>query len=168
MSIEGFDLVTDTTRLSIFMVAAAVAAVILFIISIKNDEKIKLRFVFSVISFSLSITLIIFCYSLGKQTETAIAKTESELNGARLKYDNLLNRKNEIEQDRDGIKEELEEQNTELFFWRENAVIVTTTGEKYHRFDCKYVRDRPIYIYNVENAIYKGYTACMICDPPTR
>ena len=52
MSIEGFDLVTDTTRLSIFMVAAAVAAVILFIISIKNDEKIKLRFVFSVISFS--------------------------------------------------------------------------------------------------------------------
>lgn len=51
----------------------------------------------------------------------------------------------------------------ELYWWRDHAVIVTTAGEKYHTYDCQYVRDREFYIYNVELAIGKGYTPCSVC-----
>lgn len=55
----------------------------------------------------------------------------------------------------------------ELLFWENNAVIVTTTGGSYHRYDCPHIADRPFYIYNVATANAKGYSPCLDCDPPT-
>lgn len=55
---------------------------------------------------------------------------------------------------------ELEE---ELNFWQNSAVIVTTTGEKYHAYGCYHIEDRRYWIYNIELAQYKGYTACLDC-----
>ena len=51
----------------------------------------------------------------------------------------------------------------EYEFFHNAAVIVTTTGSKYHHYNCHYVKNSDIYIYNVENAKYKGYTPCSVC-----
>lgn len=48
-------------------------------------------------------------------------------------------------------------------FYYNNAVIVTTTGNKYHRCDCYHVRNCSYYIYNIELAKGKGYTPCLDC-----
>ena len=56
----------------------------------------------------------------------------------------------------EAIKDEYE-------FYHEYAVRVTTTGKKYHRYDCYHVIDRSFYIYNIENAKAKGYTPCLDC-----
>lgn len=51
----------------------------------------------------------------------------------------------------------------EYEFFHNAAVIVTTTGSKYHHYNCHYVKNSDIYIYNIENAKYKGYTPCSDC-----
>lgn len=53
----------------------------------------------------------------------------------------------------------------ELSFWRESAVIVTRTGEKYHTYGCQYIRGRDIWIYNIEAAEGRGYEPCSVCHP---
>ena len=59
-----------------------------------------------------------------------------------------------------GYYEEIED---EYQFYHEYAVIVTTTGKKYHRYNCYHIEDRNFYIYNIENAKVKGYTPCLDC-----
>ena len=51
----------------------------------------------------------------------------------------------------------------EYQFFHEYAVIVTTTGKKYHRYDCYHINNRRFYIYNIENAKAQGYTPCLDC-----
>ena len=53
--------------------------------------------------------------------------------------------------------------NAEFNFWRNSAVIVTTTGEKYHTYGCPHIVDRKYWIYNKELAIHKGYEPCLDC-----
>ena len=59
-----------------------------------------------------------------------------------------------------GFYEEIED---EYRFYHNVAVIVTTAGRKYHRYDCYHIENRSIYIYNIENAEAKGYTPCLDC-----
>lgn len=59
-----------------------------------------------------------------------------------------------------GFYEEIED---EYRFYHNGAVIVTTAGKKYHRYGCYHIRNRSIYIYNIENAKAKGYTSCLDC-----
>ena len=51
----------------------------------------------------------------------------------------------------------------ELYFWRNSAVIVSTTGEKYHTYGCYHIDGRRYWIYNIELAQAKGYAACLDC-----
>lgn len=51
----------------------------------------------------------------------------------------------------------------EYNFYHKYAVRVTTTGRKYHRYDCYHVKDRSFYIYNISTAEAKGYTPCLDC-----
>lgn len=51
----------------------------------------------------------------------------------------------------------------ELTFYRDNAVLITLGGEKYHRWDCSHVSGRSYLIYNVELAEFRGYTPCLDC-----
>lgn len=53
-----------------------------------------------------------------------------------------------------------------LRFWESNAVIVTKSGEKYHTYWCQYIEGKDFTIYNVENAIRRGYEPCSVCNPP--
>ena len=54
----------------------------------------------------------------------------------------------------------------ERAFWMHHAVIVTSVGEKYHTYNCPHIEDRSFWIYNVEQAIARGYSPCLDCDPP--
>lgn len=54
----------------------------------------------------------------------------------------------------------------ERSFWHEYAVIVTSTGSKYHTYGCQHVDGQKFWIYNIEAAKAKGYTACLDCSPP--
>ena len=51
----------------------------------------------------------------------------------------------------------------ELTFYRDNAVLITLGGEKYHRWGCFHVSGRSYLIYNVELAEFRGYTPCLDC-----
>ena len=59
----------------------------------------------------------------------------------------------------DGERADLEE----ITFYRNNAVLVTLGGEKYHRWGCPHVSGRSYLIYNVGLAELKGYTPCLDC-----
>lgn len=51
----------------------------------------------------------------------------------------------------------------ELSFYRDNAVIVTLGGEKYHRWGCSHVSGRQYLIYNIGLAELRGYAPCLDC-----
>src|SRR5271154_613347 len=47
------------------------------------------------------------------------------------------------------------------------TVYVTKTGKKYHTTNCRYLRQSKIET-TLAEAIASGYTACSVCDPPTK
>lgn len=51
----------------------------------------------------------------------------------------------------------------EYRFYHNGAVITTTTGKRYHRYGCYHIKNRSIYIFNIENAKAQGYTKCLDC-----
>lgn len=52
----------------------------------------------------------------------------------------------------------------DLDFYKNNAVIVTKTGTKYHKYGCYHLSNvDAIWIYNTEAAKGRGYTACADC-----
>lgn len=53
----------------------------------------------------------------------------------------------------------------EYLFYSRSAVIVTTAGEKYHRFGCYHIAGSPFNIFNTEAAKARGYTPCLDCAP---
>lgn len=48
-------------------------------------------------------------------------------------------------------------------FYYNYAVLVTESGEKYHRYDCQYVQGRSFWIYNIDAAKGMGYEPCSAC-----
>ncbi len=46
-------------------------------------------------------------------------------------------------------------------------VYVTSSGQKYHKKRCRYVRNKEIEI-ALSKAIYKGYEPCKVCKPETQ
>ena len=66
----------------------------------------------------------------------------------------------------DRLSEIMSERDEERIFWKDYAVIVTETGEKYHTYGCKYVQGRDFWIYNIDAAIGMGYEPCSTCNPP--
>lgn len=63
---------------------------------------------------------------------------------------------------------DLNQNQDELNFWRNFAVIVTEYGEKYHTYGCQYIENKNFWIYNIGAAIGKGYEPCSVCNPPVR
>ena len=45
------------------------------------------------------------------------------------------------------------------------TVYVMRTGKKYHRADCRYLRENRIPI-KLKDAVKAGYTPCSVCNPP--
>ena len=51
----------------------------------------------------------------------------------------------------------------EFDFFRRQAAIVTTQGNRYHHYGCQHISNRRYYIYNIEAAKSRGYTPCLDC-----
>lgn len=60
-------------------------------------------------------------------------------------------------------KEKFLEIEDEYNFYHKNAVVVTSTGSKYHKFSCSHVANRQILIYDIATALVEGYTPCYDC-----
>lgn len=43
------------------------------------------------------------------------------------------------------------------------TVYVTSSGKKYHKSTCRYVKDKSATLYSIDEAKKKGYTACSVC-----
>lgn len=56
-----------------------------------------------------------------------------------------------------------QETSEELSFYRNNAVLVTLGGERYHHWGCYHLNGRQYLIYNIELAEIRGYTPCLDC-----
>jgi hypothetical protein len=69
----------------------------------------------------------------------------------------------DLQSENDDLKNEMKSMESEHIFFRNNACIVTTQGEKYHHYGCYHIQGRNYYIYNTENAIGMGYTPCLDC-----
>ena len=53
----------------------------------------------------------------------------------------------------------------EYQFFHDYAVITTSTGKRYHRYNCYHISNRRFCIYNISTAESKGYTPCLDCYP---
>lgn len=98
-------------------------------------------------------------YDLLMESRSQVAEIEKE--------QNILKDKIKVLQ---GQKELYQEQSEELAilrpilsFYENNAVFVTETGTKYHKASCYHISGKNFYIYNVEAAKWRGYTACADC-----
>lgn len=129
-----------------------------------KKKRPKLWVIFLAISIFFFVDCIFILYSEGTRNIQLQEKIES------LEYDNkiLQARIETTKQELVDLSSEYADSWAELNFWENNAVLVTENGGKYHRKDCQYVKDRTFWIYNVENAIYKGYSPCSVCNPPVR
>lgn len=47
------------------------------------------------------------------------------------------------------------------------SVYITESGQKYHKKNCRYVRNKEIEI-NLSRALYDKYDPCKVCDPPRK
>lgn len=63
----------------------------------------------------------------------------------------------------EGYNDGYSENEEEVNFWREYAVIVTSTGKKYHTYDCYHIDGRRFQILNIASAKARGYAACLDC-----
>lgn len=98
------------------------------------------------------------------ELKVELTKTEAEL--YRIENE-LTNAKNELSEEKaltSKMSTTLIDALDQNIFFDECAGIVTTTGDKYHTYDCYHWHNgNPIYIYNVELAAFKGYQPCLDC-----
>lgn len=47
------------------------------------------------------------------------------------------------------------------------TVYITSSGEKYHKERCRYVKNKAIEI-SLSKALHDGYDSCKVCKPPTQ
>lgn len=74
--------------------------------------------------------------------------------------------KNKVEKQKELINDnqlEINNLNSELGFYENNAVLVSEHGEKYHKYTCQYMKGKAYWIFNVEAAESKGYEPCSVC-----
>lgn len=57
----------------------------------------------------------------------------------------------------------VEDIHEEYAFYHLYACLVTSEGYRYHKYGCYHIEGRTFWIYNIENAEYRGYTPCLDC-----
>ena len=133
-----------------------------------------------VVSVIACIILYYDNFLLQAESANQISVLQEENEKLRSNYEYQLSLRNDTEKENKELKEEisdirdnidllgsrLEEVLPEYYFYHNGAVMITETGSKYHRYGCQYVEGRTYWIYNVELAIYEGYTPCSVCNPP--
>lgn len=120
----------------------------------------------SIILSIACIALLVACIRLSNANnalENDVTQLNAELSSAKSSYI-VLNSKYELSRkSRDKLSNKLSVIEDEYAFYHDHAVVVTTTGEKYHRYDCYHIADRSFFIYNTEYAEWRGYEPCLDC-----
>lgn len=148
----------------------------------KYDARIPLWAVISA-STCIGILFVIICFlavsnaSLNDkvaQLSSDNQTLEQQLESAISRADTLSNSVDLLKKQRTALTDELTQQqvnslyrDAELAFWESLAVIVTTSGNKYHSHGCYHLNDSNFFIFNVNLAESYGYTPCLDCNPPT-
>lgn len=112
---------------------------------------------YKTVSIVLAVALIISAISI-----TALI---ANLHNAEKEFSDLNSKYETLRDSRASLISELNSAENDLIYLSTNAVFVTTTGSKYHRYDCHYLDGSNFWIYNVELAEYKGYEPCSQCWP---
>lgn len=136
-----------------------------------------------------SVVIGYFCYSTGYKSGYGIGSESGYESGHKAGYNEghnagytdakstysksineLKNEKNKLQSESEDLQDTinfyelvLDNIESEYWFYHDSAVIVTTTGNKYHQYGCPHLDGRRYYIYNIENAEYQGYTPCLDC-----
>lgn len=96
-----------------------------------------------------------------------IQRVTNELEELKKIYDNqgreYIKRVNDLHAELISQEADHISQKTELVFWRNEAVICTTAGTKYHHYGCSQIEGGPYYIFNTESAKARGYRLCLDC-----
>lgn len=103
--------------------------------------------------------------TIDKQKE-AISALNKQYVSAAVENHDLSDEVETLEAKNNELVKALIEADMERSFWHEYAVIVTSTGSKYHTYDCQHVDGKKFWIYNIDAAKSKGYSPCLDCDPP--
>lgn len=124
----------------------------------KPNKKTKIRFVFvlALIIFIAISVLFVREHIKSAEFQNQIDELEWEVNRLETLYNTASDARDNAIKTRDSMKEELD-------FWKNNAVIVTEYGEKYHTFGCQYIEESSFWIYNSEAAKSMGYEPCSVC-----
>ena len=93
-------------------------------------------------------------------------RMNQEIKNAIADRDNWEERYHTVTRQVDNLADLMSERDKERLFWKDYAVIVTETGEKYHTYGCQYIQGREFWIYNIDAAIDMGYEPCSECSPP--
>lgn len=112
---------------------------------------------YKTVSIVLAVALIISAVS--------IIALIANLHNAEKEFSDLNSKYETLRDSRASLISELNSAENDLIYLSTNAVFVTTTGSKYHRYDCHYLDGSNFWIYNVELAEYKGYEPCSQCWP---
>jgi len=129
----------------------------------KKNKRLKTSIFVLVVSCSI---LSILCLNLHTQSKDLLAEQlilEADIKATREGMSSVENNLRDKALELRRLKADYDELLEECDFWRDAAVIVTTTGSKYHTYDCYHTDGRRYYIYNIELAKAKGYTACLDC-----
>lgn len=124
----------------------------------------KLKAVFNK-KHALSIVLAIICCSL----VGAIFYQQIEFNAQKSEYENhitdMRNEINSLKKSLSTVRSENIRYKSKIDFFDNHVVFVTSTGEKYHKYDCHYFQDSKtsFWAYNTEAAKSLGYKACSEC-----
>lgn len=124
----------------------------------RNFKKISPRTLF------VSV-LLLFCFSFVGNIVFYIENhtLKKENNSLYEKYQQAEEDKNEYKQKNFYSEAKLEMISDEYEFYHKYAVITTTTGYRYHKYDCYHLNYNSFYIYNISNAASQGYTPCLDC-----
>lgn len=145
----------------------------------KPRRKNRLSFAFWILTAVLLCSTVFLCYQyFDAKNECEVLQqslTESEnsyrfldkqYTAVKKKKDALLEENETLEKENDSLIQFLVELDPEVMFWRNYAVIVTSTGDKYHTYGCSHINEQMFWIYNIDAAKSKGYFPCLDCDPP--
>lgn len=116
----------------------------------------------SVISILCVIFAVLFliAYSSYQSVTDEITDLKNDKSGLAAEVQRLTKSKELATQNLLEYKERVDD---EYNFFHKHAVITTTAGKKYHEYGCYHIRNRDIYIFNVETAVARGYEPCKDC-----
>lgn len=142
-------------------------------LSIEEQRRNNLACTFFVLIFIciLAFLTIFFLCKKNQKLEKDIVQLKSELAQINTELSDSKSKLKDVEKELKDSEELTAKMSKTLInsleqciFFDDYAGIITTTGNKYHTYECQHWDNgNPFYIYNIDLAIAKGYEPCLDC-----